>query len=188
MANIFEENSHRNFTWEKLGDIRKGRQNLGEEVPVILYRLMEYTINDVLSKEMGAEKANDIFRKAGYLAGTEFTRNVMDTTLGLDEFVASLQQTLIDLKMGILRIEQYDENTGEFTLTVGEDLDCSGLPLSNEVVCNYDEGLLQGVMETYTGKDYQVREIDCWATGDRVCRFRGNVLEHSKTDSNCGIH
>jgi predicted hydrocarbon binding protein len=24
----------------------------------------------------------------------------------------------------------------------------------------------------YTGNKYEVRETDCWATGDRVCRFK----------------
>jgi predicted hydrocarbon binding protein len=58
-------------------------------------------------------------------------------------------------------------------LTVGQDLDCSGLPVTNETVCNYDEGFIAGILEAYTGKKYEVREVDCWANGDRVCRFNG---------------
>jgi predicted hydrocarbon binding protein len=61
-------------------------------------------------------------------------------------------------------------------LTVGQDLDCSGLPMTNETVCFYDEGFIAGILETYTGKKYDVREIDCWANGDRVCRFQGTAL------------
>ena len=56
-------------------------------------------------------------------------------------------------------------------LTVSEDADCSGLPLLGETVCNYDEGLIAGIFSTYTGKEYTAVEVDCWATGDRVCRF-----------------
>ena len=57
---------------------------------------------------------------------------------------------------------------------MGEDLDCSGLPITGEVVCNYDEGFIAGILHVYTGQVYDVREIDCWATGDRTCRFNCN--------------
>ena len=29
----------------------------------------------------------------------------------------------------------------------------------------------------YTEKNYKAQEIDCWATGERVCRFRAEPLE-----------
>ncbi|MEA4934625.1 MAG: 4-vinyl reductase, partial [Lawsonibacter sp.] len=40
----------------------------------------------------------------------------------------------------------------------------------------YDEGFLSGVLESYSGKKYEVREIDCWANGSRVCRFHGKAI------------
>jgi predicted hydrocarbon binding protein len=70
-------------------------------------------------------------------------------------------------------MEKLDNETGEIVLTVGEDLDCSGLPVTGETVCSYDEGFLAGVLEAYTGTAYNVREVDCWASGARVCRFKG---------------
>jgi len=77
------------------------------------------------------------------------------------------------MKIGILRMEAFDPDTGNIVLTVGQDLDCSGLPITNENVCIYDEGFIAGILEVYTGKKYDVREVDCWASGDRVCRFNG---------------
>jgi predicted hydrocarbon binding protein len=64
-----------------------------------------------------------------------------------------------------------------FVITVEEDLDCSGLPVSGEVVCNYDEGFLAGIAEAYNQKTFLVREVDCWASGDRVCRFEGKPVK-----------
>lgn len=167
-----QANNHNSFTWESLGDIKKGRGDLGEEMPVLVYRLMQYTMLDILSKEYGDETANEHFRKAGYLAGIEFAKNVLDLNVGFNTFVANLQFKLKELKIGILRMEDVNEVTGEIVLTVGEDLDCSGIPITNENVCYYDEGFVRGILEVYTGKKYIVREIDCWANGDRVCRFR----------------
>ncbi len=177
MANIFSRHSHSDFSWGNLGNIKEGRGELGESMPVLVYRLLEYSINDILTKEGGQEYSNEIFRKAGYLAGSEFAKNELDLTIDFDEFVSSLQKILADLKIGILRFEYFDEDTGEFTLTVAEDLDCSGLPPTDEVVCTYDEGFLSGILQAYSGKKYTVREVDCWANGDRVCRFNGKITE-----------
>ncbi|MDR1728458.1 MAG: 4-vinyl reductase [Acidobacteriota bacterium] len=176
MENVFKSNvSHNTFAWKNLGDIREGRGDLGEEMPVLVYRLMQYTMLDVLSKAHGPEKANEYFRDAGFLAGTEFARNTLDLSADFNTFIANLQKTLQELKIGILRMETFDMETGEIVLTVGQDLDCSGLPVTNENVCNYDEGFIAGILEAYTGKKYRVREVDCWANGDRVCRFNGTI-------------
>jgi len=178
MENIFMKNkTHADFVWGNLGDIRGGRGDLGEEMPVLVYRLMQYTMLDVLSKAHGFEQANDYFRQAGFIAGAEFAKNALDLTVDFNAFVANLQGTLEELKIGILRMEDFDPETGNIVLTVGQDLDCSGLPITNENVCIYDEGFISGILESYTGKKYEVREVDCWASGDRVCRFRGTASD-----------
>jgi len=176
-SNVFNRQSggHEVFSWEALGDIAEGREDLGEDMPVIVYRLMQFTMLDVLSKAHGVDKANEYFRDAGFLAGTEFARNVLDLNADFDAFVADLQKALKDLKVGILRIEVFEADTGRLVLTVEQDLDCSGLPITNENVCVYDEGFISGILKAYTGNTYDVREVDCWASGDRVCRFNANV-------------
>ena len=174
--NVFSKGNHSDFVWDKLGNIEEGRCELGEEMPVLVYRLLEYALNDVLHKELGDEGANNIWRRAGWLAGSEFAKNVLSLDADFNAFIAQLQKILKDLRIGILRVEAFDAESGDFTLTVAEDLDCSGLPPSGELVCNYDEGFLAGVLEAYTGKSYHVREVDCWASGDRVCRFKGTVI------------
>jgi len=131
----------------------------------------------VLSRENSIDLANDYFRKAGFIAGAEFAKNALDLTVDFNTFVANLQRVLEELKIGILRMEAFDSETGNIVLTVGQDLDCSGLPITNENVCVYDEGFISGILESYTGKRYEVREVDCWANGDRVCRFQGTASE-----------
>ncbi|MCL1980721.1 MAG: 4-vinyl reductase [Proteobacteria bacterium] len=176
MSNVFTRNaSHSTFSWERLGNIKEGRGDLGEEMPVLVYRLMQFTMLDVLAKAHGGEQANEYFRQAGFLAGMEFTKNTLDLKAEFSVFLADLQHALRTLKIGILRMETFDADTGKIVLTVGQDLDCSGLPITNESVCSYDEGFIAGILEAYTGKKYQVREVDCWANGDRVCRFNAVV-------------
>ena len=166
-----EERDYNKFLWQDLGDLEKGRPNLGLKVPVLAYRLLQFTLRDVLVTEVGVDKANDIFIKAGRLAGAQFCENLLNRELAFNDFVAQLQRILREQAIGILRMEKVDLENMTFTLTVAEDLDCSGLPFTDEVVCQYDEGFIAGILEAYTGTPFYAKEIDCWASGDRVCRF-----------------
>lgn len=177
MDNIFKKKTEElgEISWDTLLGVEVGRENLGKEMPVIVYRMFEYAMRDTLTRMFGKEKMIEILRKAGEKSGRELYKRNLDGTLPLNEFLAQLQEKLIELKIGVLRMEEFDAETGHAVLTVGEDLDCSGLPMVGETVCNYDEGFLTGILDSYTGKEYAVVEVDCWATGDRVCRFDAKV-------------
>ncbi|MDL2236793.1 4-vinyl reductase [Christensenellaceae bacterium OttesenSCG-928-K19] len=164
------------FEWANLGDIEEGRKNLGAEMPVVVYRLLQYTMKDILTREYDDETARNIIRAAGHLAGVQFAQNVLDLSGDFDYFVANLTNQLRELKIGIMNIERANLEDLSFVLTVSEDLDCSGLPVMGDTVCDYDEGFIAGILEAYTGKKFQAKEIDCWATGDRTCRFQVNAL------------
>ncbi|MCL2458965.1 MAG: 4-vinyl reductase [Desulfobulbus sp.] len=174
--------STRTFSWQNLGDLELGRPNLGPMAPVLAYRLMQFSLWDALIGEFGQEKANDIFRRAGHMAGREFCQNLLDKNLPFSEFIAQLQKILKDQLIGLMRMEKVELDTMQFTLTIAEDLDCSGLPCTDEVVCQYDEGFIAGILEEYTGKVFHVVEIDCWASGDRVCRFSARLLGDASCD------
>ncbi len=163
------------FRWQDLGNIEEGRPNLGSQVNVAVYRLMQYTLRDVIANRYSEEVANELLREAGKLAGKEFCHNILDRSLPFNGFVADLQEKLQALKVGILRIEQSDMDQMKFILTVSEDLDCSGLPITHVPVCEYDEGFIAGILESYVGREFDVREVDCWATGDRTCRFTADA-------------
>ena len=174
MHNIFLEDETFETLDSFLGHSEDGRSNLGDTVPVTVYRLLEYSLKLELRNRFDKETQISVFRSAGRNAGEYFTRNYLDTTLSFDAFISQLQQKLEEFKIGVLRIENVDETTGMIVLTVSEDADCSGLPVLGETVCNYDEGFIAGILSTYTGKLYTAVEVDCWATGDRVCRFHVN--------------
>lgn len=169
------KNDNYSFKWADLGDINLGRPNLGNSTHVAVYRLMQYSLRSVLNNQLGGQAAAELFYNAGFLAGREFCGNMLDTSLDFSEFVAQLQNTLKELNIGILRIEKTDLEKLELTLVVTEDLDCSGLPITDETVCYYDEGFIAGILNVYTGKTFQVKEIDCWSKGDRVCRFEAKL-------------
>ena len=168
------------FTWDSLGFTGNSREHLGPEMPVLIYRLFQYTLRDVINKTYGPNVCIDLLRKAGELAGVAFAENVLNLSLPFDKFLTNLQDVLRDYKIGILRIERVDTDKKEMVLSIAEDLDCAGLPVTGETVCNYDEGFIAGILRAYTGQKHVVIETDCWATGDRVCRFNAKVEESAR--------
>jgi predicted hydrocarbon binding protein len=154
-----------------LGNIKVGRPNLGEHMPVVVYRFFEMAIMSVLSDEYGKERSEELIRKAGYLAGIHLAERTLDKSLSFADFIAQLQELLAEMRIGILRVESSNLEEGHIVLSVYEDLDCSGLPITHEQICVYDEGLIAGILEYYTGTAFEVREIDCWASGENLCRF-----------------
>lgn len=166
-----EERDELQFDWSMLGDVAEGRPNLGDSLPVVVYRLMQFTLRDVLIKKFGPGVADNIYYEAGKSAGRQFFKNLITQKTDFKDFVIELQQLLSNLKIGILRVEKADLETMNFILTVAEDLDCSGLPIADENICTYDERFINGLFQEFTGLEFDVKEIDCWCSGDRVCRF-----------------
>jgi len=171
-----EERQELSFDWSMIGNIGEGRPNLGSTMDVSVYRLMQFTLRDVLIKQFDAQTADRIFYEAGEHAGKEFYKELITQKDDFNKFVIELQELLKKLKIGILRVEKSDLENMNFTLTVAEDLDCSGLPASDETICTYDEGFISGLFSEYTGKSFDAKEIDCWCSGDRVCRFEAKSV------------
>ena len=166
-----EEREELQFDWSMIGDVAQGRPNLGSTMDVSVYRLMQFTLRDVIIKEFDTDTAERIFYNAGLSAGREFFKQLVNKENDFTAFIQQLQDLLSSLKIGILRVETSDLDKMHFTLTVSEDLDCSGLPVSDETICTYDEGFISGILTEYTGNEFTVKEVDCWCSGDRVCRF-----------------
>ncbi len=171
-----EEREELSFDWSMIGNIGEGRPNLGSTMDVSVYRLMQFTLRDVLIKQFDAETADRIFYEAGEHAGKEFYKELITQKDDFNKFVVELQELLKKLKIGILRVEKSDLENMNFTLTVAEDLDCSGLPASDETICTYDEGFISGLFAEHTGKNFSTKEVDCWCSGDRVCRFEAKSV------------
>jgi predicted hydrocarbon binding protein len=166
-----EERQEAQFEWTMLGNVAQGRPNLGPTTDVAVYRLMQFTLRDTLIREFGVSAADRVFYESGKTAGLHFCRTLITKRGEFHEFVAELQELLKNMGIGVLRIEKADLENMTFTMTVAEDLDCSGLPICDEEICTYDEGFIAGLLKAYTNREFIVKEVDCWCSGDRVCRF-----------------
>ena len=153
-----EEREECQFAWSMIGDIEKGRPNLGPTVHVAVYRLMQFTLRDILIRDLGVKKADKIIFEAGKHAGQEFCENILTDKKDINGLFADLQRTMKDLGIGIFRVESADLEKNSFVVTVAEDLDCSGIPVcSEERSAPTMKGLLRAC---------------CWPTRGRTSRSR----------------
>ena len=159
------------FEWESIGDLQIGRPNLGNITSVTVFRLFQFSIRYVLEERFGVDEADAILRRAGRLAGKEFAATQLDRRRAPEEFIADAIAKMEEMRIGVLRAEKSDLQRMEFTLTVSEDLDCSGVPVTGRPICSFDEGFIAGIFERFSGRPFEVKEIDCWATGAKTCRF-----------------
>lgn len=74
------------------------RGNLGEELPVMVYRLLEYSLKEELIGQFGKEKQIEIFRNAGRKAGEYFAKKMLNLDQPLDQFVSELQSKMQELR------------------------------------------------------------------------------------------
>lgn len=164
------------FSWDVIGtDMENARPSLGSGTTLEVYRLFQFTLRDILEREYGTEKVDDLFREAGVLAGKQFFKRYCGEAKDLKTLTGVIQKKFRELAIGIVRFEKADVENMTFQLTVDEDLDCSGLPDTSEQICTYDEGFIKGLLDAFTGKEFTVKEIDCWCSGERTCRFRATL-------------
>jgi Predicted hydrocarbon binding protein (contains V4R domain) len=166
------------FDWGVItGNLENARPNIGLNTRIEVYRLFQFTLRDVLEQRYGADQTDELFREAGIIAGKEFFKNFCGNCSSLPELVNTLQASFKELGVGILRMEHADTEKMRFVLTVEEDLDCSGMPDTAEQICVYDEGFIKGILDSFTGSAFNVKEVDCWCTGARTCRFSADKME-----------
>lgn len=165
------DQSSRPFEWEDIGDIQEGRPTLGDTTSVTVYRLFQFSIRHVLEERYGVDETDALLRRAGRLAGKEFAANHLDRGKCAEDYLAEVVSKMEEMRVGVLRTEKADLARMEFVLTVSEDLDCSGVPITGRPICSFDEGFIAGIFERFSGRQFEVKEIDCWATGAKTCRF-----------------
>lgn len=161
----------RPFAWNDIGNIELGRPAIGDKMHVSVYRMFYYSLANIIEKNCGKEAAKHMLVEAGQNAGREFCRHVLNPGLPPEDFFDLFKQKALELGMGLLEVEHADYVNMIFILTVSEDLECSGVSPTGETVCHYDEGLIMGILEVFMGRQFVVKETDCWSTGSWTCRF-----------------
>ena len=164
-----------NFEWASVGDTKSGRPTLGGKIDLVYYRLAMFSVKSILEAQLGPEKADEVFYRAGDAAGRAVYHKYLKGIKNLNEIVQRLAAFFHEHNIGIFRIEKSNETSGEFVFSMLEDVDCSGTADVGKPRCKFDEGLIAGILGAYLGREVAVREDECWGAGGKVCRFEAKA-------------
>ncbi|NOZ77013.1 MAG: ArsR family transcriptional regulator [Euryarchaeota archaeon] len=57
------------------------------------------------------------------------------------------------------------------TFLVTDCYECSNMPDVGRTLCAFDEGILEAIFLARLGKEYRVKELECWGTGYTHCKY-----------------
>lgn len=172
------------FSRDLIGDISEGRRNLGSETSIEVYRLMQFTLRDVVKRYVGNENTDLALLEAGKLAGKNLYDKFFYPTKDLREFITQLQVMVKDLKIGVLDMEKINLEEKEFTFTMSEGLECSNTSELDFDVCTFNEGFIASIFECFTEVPFNVKEIDYVSRGSKNCRFSIKATKCDEENSN----
>jgi diguanylate cyclase (GGDEF)-like protein len=127
-----------------------------EPAPAALVRLLQFAI---LPEILGASAGPAI-----YLASKRFSRGLGITS------VQGLKDWFADMRLGDLEVELDEERV---LVKLEHCLSCRRLPATGTPVCDFERGVIDGVLESIAGTEVLTKETLCWGLGDTVCQFEG---------------
>jgi diguanylate cyclase (GGDEF)-like protein len=124
--------------------------------PASLVRLLQFAIlPEILGESAGP---------AIYLASKRCSRDLGITS------IQGLKDWFTKMRLGDLEVELDEERV---LVKLGRCLSCERLPVTGTAVCDFERGIIDGVLEGIAGTDVLTKETMCWGLGDTVCQFEG---------------
>jgi predicted hydrocarbon binding protein len=158
------------FKISAIGDVSK-REVLGPTVGVEMFRILRTAMVNLISTRLGKEQAKEAIYLSGKAVGGEIAKAFLSGITDLEEYVNKLAEILKSLKVGLVKVLETDVEGGKFVVRVDECASCSGTPVIGEPICDFEGGIIAGVLKYFLGKEVKATEVKCWAMGDQTCEF-----------------
>ncbi len=121
------------------------RPQLGDRAGVALYRLLRLVaLEDIIGRGAGA---------TAYVAGKKLGQNLGITKL--EDFLALCQA----ISLGIVQVPVL--TASRIYVDVYECVTCSGMAPVGRTLCQFEAGLVAGVVQAITGKQTKAKEMTC---------------------------
>ena len=103
-----------------------------------------------------------------YLAAKRFSRGLLLSS------IQALKSWFHDMGLGELEVEVDEEKV---LVKLTHCLTCHMLPNVGLPLCDFERGIIDGVLEAVTGSEVLTKETLCWGLGDTVCQFEAYVSD-----------
>jgi hypothetical protein len=131
------------------------RPKLGEEVPLVLFRILRIIGMRGLLGESAGQTLYMMGKSVGNMLGPET--------------MADFERTIRELKIGIPEIELSDED--HIVVKLRECITCAGFPVTGEMFCDMESGIIAGLLERVHGKKAKSTQTKSWSVGYNYCEF-----------------
>lgn len=134
-----------------------------ENDPFEFFRLIFHTLRiSLLSQGVDIDP---ILREAGLKVGEALYEKVKDPDL--NTFLGNIANFWQTHSLGNVEVKTLNP----LTISVQDCFECSGLPYLGRPACAFDSGILESLFTLYNKEEAKVKETECYALGDKACRF-----------------
>jgi uncharacterized protein len=141
------------YSLEEIGSIARPR--LGEEVPLVLFRILRIIGMGSLLGETSGQTLYIMGKSVG---------NMLQAA-SLDDF----KEEIAKLKIGIVEPDIVEEN--HIIVKLYECITCAGFPYTGEMFCDMESGIIAGLLEKVYRKKAKSTQTKSWSVGYDYCEF-----------------
>jgi predicted hydrocarbon binding protein len=134
-----------------------------ENDPFEFFRLIFHTLRISLLTQ-GVD-IDPILHEAGLKVGEALYEKVKDPDMA--NFLGNIAKFWETHSLGSVDVK----NLNPLTISVQDCFECSGLPYLGRPACAFDSGILESLFSLYNEEEAKVKETECYALGDKACRF-----------------
>lgn len=152
----------------------KIKKKLREHVKKSIGNAFEFnrTVCVAVRYELGARgiNVNPVLKSTGRQIGTEVAETMKSDSL--EDLINEIGKFWRDHRLGKMRTQVKEKDA---TLFIEDCYNCSDMPNVEKPLCSLDEGMLEGILEGRLGVKADAKEIECWGTGAKHCRFKVTI-------------
>ncbi len=153
------------------------RGTLGPMVPIQLFQALRLIGMGSSIEEMVGEGAHALVYQSGKRVGQVLGNAVLPRAgKDLSKYLELIRGVCLQLSIGQLVLERADNTTGLIAVRVDECVSCAGISGVKAPICNFEVGLVAGVVKMYAGHEVKAVEVKCNAVGDRTCAVDAHIL------------
>ena len=153
------------------------RATLGPMVPIQLFQALRLIGMGSSIEEMVGDGAHALVYQSGKRVGQVLGNAVLPKAgKDLPKYLELIRGVCLQLSIGQLALEKADNNAGLLTLKVDECVSCAGISGVKAPICNFEAGLVAGVVKVFTMREVKAIEVKCNAVGDRTCAVDAHIL------------
>lgn len=153
------------------------RQTLGPMVPIQLFQALRLIGMGSSIEDMVGEGAHALVYQSGKRVGQTLGNAVLPQAgKDLPKYLELIRNVCLQLSIGQLALVKADNNAGLLTLKVDECVSCAGISGAKAPICNFEAGLVAGVVRVFVAREVRGVEVKCNAVGDRTCAVDAHIL------------